>query len=62
MDENEIIEQVLRRARDVGGKKQISCADALDLAGRFDSPPAEIGRICNENDIRIRSCQLGCFK
>ncbi|MHC4679221.1 MAG: hypothetical protein ACYTEK_11030 [Planctomycetota bacterium] len=48
-------------ARDTG-KKQLTCAQAFALARRFDVEIVEIGRICNQNNIKICKCQLGCFK
>ncbi|MHC4507461.1 MAG: hypothetical protein ACYTAO_00695 [Planctomycetota bacterium] len=49
-------------ARDTAGKKQLTCAQAFALARRFDVEIVEIGRICNQNNIKICKCQLGCFK
>ena len=45
-----------------GNEKKISCAQAFDLAKKNDASLAEIGRICNENNVKISNCQLGCFK
>jgi len=44
-------------ATDILGIVLIALAVARDL----DVPPAEIGRLCNELDIKIVGCQLGCF-
>jgi len=62
VDKSDIVEAVLEQARDVDGKKKLDCAQALKLAAVFKTGPAEVGRICNERNIRIRRCQLGCFK
>ena len=45
-----------------GDKNMLSCAEAFELAKKFDTEIIEIGRICNELNIRICKCQLGCFK
>jgi len=37
------------------------CKDALAAAEQLGIPPGRIGKICNENEIRIVNCQLGCF-
>ncbi len=45
-----------------GDKSMLTCAEAFELASKFDAEIIEIGRICNEHNIRICKCQLGCFK
>ena len=44
-----------------GDKKILTCAEAFQLANKFETEIIEIGRICNEQNIKIRKCQLGCF-
>jgi hypothetical protein len=34
----------------------------LALALLTATPPAKIGRLCDKLNIRIRGCQLGCFR
>ena len=60
--EEDLINAVVERAEESGGKKQLSCAEAFELAQEFGAEIIEIGRICNRQKIRIRNCQLGCFK
>jgi hypothetical protein len=43
-------------------RERLTCAEAFELAEKFDAAVAEVGRICNENNIKICKCQLGCFK
>ena len=56
-----IIELADGRREPDGGRK-LACAEAFDLARRFDMKIVEVGRICNKNNIKICKCQLGCFK
>ena len=58
---DEIVGAVLEKAFEDDGKVKLSCESAFVLADRFDVLPAVIGGICNENDVRICHCQLGCF-
>ena len=44
------------------GRKELTCAEAFDLAKRFETEIIQVGRICNQNNIRIYKCQLGCFR
>lgn len=39
----------------------LACKQALGLAARLEINPARIGKICNQQGIRIVNCQLGCF-
>jgi len=41
---------------------KVSCKAMLDLARETDTPSRQIANICNELDIKIGACQLGCFK
>lgn len=42
-------------------KDYIACSMALKLAADYKIPSKTIGDICNENNIKIKNCQLGCF-
>ena len=62
MERNEeLVKAVVSAAHLEGERKVLSCAEAFELAGRFDVAVIEIGRICNEQGIRFYKCQLGCF-
>ena len=60
-DKQQIINAVLEQAKESNGKKQLNCAEAFELARQFEVKIIEIGRICNQNNVRICNCQLGCF-
>jgi hypothetical protein len=53
-----VIESVIER----NGRKIITCARAFEIHRRHGITLKDIGRICNENGIKICECQLGCFK
>jgi len=65
MDKKEqLVDVVLKAAKGENqpdGRKQLTCAEAFDLAKKYDAEVIEIGRICNQHNIRICKCQLGCF-
>jgi len=42
-------------------RKRLTCAEAFELAIEFEREIKEVGRICNQHNIRICKCQLGCF-
>ena len=57
-----LVEAVLNASSQVDGKPKLSCVKALVIAKEFCVNPAEVGKICNDRNIKISSCQLGCFK
>ena len=48
------------KSQAVDGK--VSCKAMLDLADQAETTSQQIGEICNELDIKVSACQLGCFK
>ena len=62
MDDNELRAILKKAARQEGGKETLACAQAFELAARHGVPLKEIGRACDREGIRVRSCQLGMFK
>ncbi len=40
---------------------KLLCSKAFAIAAETGLTPAEVGRACNELDVKIVSCQLGCF-
>ena len=58
----ELIHAITETAKEIDGKKKLSCAQAFQIAERFGVPKIQVGKTCNENGIRITHCQLGCFE
>lgn len=44
-----------------GADRRLPCAAAFALARELDVSVAAVGRVCNELDVKIVGCQLGCF-
>jgi hypothetical protein len=53
----ELREEIMKKT--VDGK--LTCAVARKIAEDFGVPYSEVGSAADELDIRIKSCQLGCF-
>lgn len=51
-------EALAARAKD----GRIACREALKLADELGVPPIRIGEAANTLKIKIKGCQLGCFK
>lgn len=45
-----------------GIKKEIKCPQAFDISERYAISKLDIARYCNRHGVKIRGCQLGCFK
>ena len=58
MEKEELYQEILKRAQD--GK--IACQQCFDLAREYNISLKIVGQVCNENNIRVRACQLGCFQ
>ena len=56
------LEQLVENAKEnIDGKEVLSCLKAHELSEKHDYSLKEIGKFCNDNKIKIISCQLGCF-
>jgi len=53
---------VLKAAVEKEGRKRLACAKAYQISQKHSVPLKKIGETCNENNIKIFACQLGCFK
>lgn len=43
------------------GKLKLSCKSAYDISEKYGYALSVIGKTCDELDIKIYGCQLGCF-
>jgi hypothetical protein len=41
---------------------EIKCPEAFAIAEKYGIPKMEIARYCNTKGVKIRACQLGCFR
>ncbi len=57
-DDNQLRESIRALARD--GK--VPCKRLFELAAEAGASIGLIGRLCDEMDLRVAACQLGCFK
>ena len=61
-DIKELTNAVIAATGESDGKKRLSCQTAFDLAEKFGVSKKTLGQACNDNNIKITNCQLGCFK
>jgi len=58
MSDKEYEKEILEAAED--GK--ITCKEAMKLAARLGVPTGQIADLLDQYKIKIKECQLGCFK
>jgi hypothetical protein len=58
MDESHLKELIMKRQTN----QRIACKTAFEIAEETGASRAEIGRLLNELNIKVHSCQLGCFR
>ncbi|MFZ5641396.1 MAG: hypothetical protein ACOY4Q_12020 [Bacillota bacterium] len=56
-----IPENVLQAVKEAGKDGRLTCAEARELAEKLDVNLLVVGQACDELNIRIKACQLGCF-
>lgn len=61
MDKAEIRENVKKRILQEAPKLRLPCARAFIIAAESGYSQAELGELCNEIEVKIIQCQLGCF-
>jgi hypothetical protein len=55
-------DKIAQAFKSAGIEKSITCTEAFSIAAKFRIPKIEISEYCNAHGIKIRGCQLGCFK
>ena len=55
-------DKIAKIFKDAGIDKEITCPQAFALAQKHKIPKMEISEYCNSHKVKIRGCQLGCFK
>lgn len=54
-------EALQEAVRNAAKEDRLTCEQAHELGKELDVSLGEIGAVCNELNIRIKACQLGCF-
>ena len=55
-------DKIAQAFQSAGIEKSITCPEAFSIAAKFKISKKDIAEYCNANGIKIRGCQLGCFK
>ncbi|MDD2473358.1 MULTISPECIES: hypothetical protein [unclassified Methanoculleus] len=57
-------EKIRKAFEAYGIENEITCPQAFEISGKYDISKADIARYCNQREprIKIRACQLGCFR
>ena len=54
-------EQLRRIIRKQAVNGKVNCREMLQLAKQVGLPANKIGKLCDQMNLRIAACQLGCF-
>lgn len=54
-------DEIIAKIKEAAPKGKITCTDARQIAADFNLDPSEIGKLCDEIEIKICACELGCF-
>ena len=54
-------DKIIAAVKKASGDGRLTCEKAHALGKDLDVSLQEIGAVCNELNIRIKDCQLGCF-
>lgn len=52
---------LLAKIKEVAPDGAISCQEARELAEKLGIHPSQVGKVCNQANIKICACELGCF-
>jgi len=55
-------EKIAEALQEAGIGNEIKCPQAFAIAKKHKLPIRAIGDYCTSHSIKIRGCQLGCFK
>ncbi len=56
-------EEKIRKAFEAEGiEKEIKCPEAFAISEKYKIAKKDIAGYCNSHGVKIRACQLGCFK
>jgi len=55
-------DQIAQALQEAGITQVLTCSQACSIAEKHQITLAEIGKYANSHGIKIRGCQLGCFK
>ena len=57
----EVTPRVLDAVRQAAPGGQITCAEARQLAAKLGVRPRVVGAACDELEVKLKGCELGCF-
>lgn len=61
MDQGKQMEIIEKYCELKDDRKFIKCANAFKAAEEIGISVGEVGKLCNNNKIKMMGCQLGCF-
>lgn len=56
--EQEVVEAIKKSAKD----GRMACAEVMSISDKYNYPRNKMADLLTKNQIKIKECQLGCFK
>lgn len=53
--------EIIRKLKDLFPNGKISCTEARKTAAELGVECREMGELCDEAELKIYGCELGCF-
>ncbi len=54
-------EKLKKEVEDLAVDGYLTCQQAFQISEKLNCSPLEVGKKCDEMEIKIAKCQLGCF-
>ncbi len=61
MTDADIVAEIAKHADERNGSRYLTCHRAHVIGEELDVSLARIGQLCEQTNVRIAACQLGCF-
>jgi hypothetical protein len=61
MEEKKILEILNKYCVIKENRKYLTCAKVFEIAKELNVKVSVIGKICNQEKIKLNDCQIGCF-
>ncbi|GAB4257921.1 MAG: hypothetical protein Kow00122_15650 [Thermoleophilia bacterium] len=55
------LEQIKKEVEQAAQDKRLNCHDARALAEKLGVDYSQVGKACDELEVKIFACELGCF-
>lgn len=55
------LEEIKKEVEQAAQDRRLTCEEARALAERLGVPYSQVGKACDELEVKLHACELGCF-